>query len=64
MGLEELYDVVYQKSNTTNDTIRVSFAKAILVERKGKFKVNWACFATKIKGMGAKGHKGKVATKS
>jgi len=62
--VEELYDVVYQKSNTTNDTIRVSFAKAILVERKGKFKVNWACFATKVKGMGAKGHKGKVATKS
>jgi hypothetical protein len=36
----ELYDVVYQKSNITNNTIGVRFARAILVERKRKFKVN------------------------
>jgi hypothetical protein len=32
--MEELYVVVYQKSNITNNTIGVSFVKAVLVERK------------------------------
>jgi len=38
--VEELYVVVYQKSNIINNTIGLSFARAVLVERKGKFKVN------------------------
>jgi hypothetical protein len=38
--VEELYVVVYQKSNITNNTIGMSFARVVLVERKGKFKVN------------------------
>jgi hypothetical protein len=42
----------------------VSFVKVVLVKRKGKFKVNWACFATQVKGIKAKGHKGKVVAKS
>jgi hypothetical protein len=42
----------------------LNFARVALVERKGKFKVNWACFIVKIKGMGVRGHKGKVVAKS
>jgi len=38
--MEELYVVIYHKSNITNNIIGVSFAKVVLVERKGKFKVN------------------------
>jgi hypothetical protein len=62
--VEKLCVVVYQKSDITNNTIGVNFARATLVERKGKFKVKWAYFVTKIKGMGARGHKGKVVAKS
>jgi len=61
--VEELYVIVYQKSNITN-TIGVSFARVVLVERKGKFKVNWVHFVVEVKGIEAKGHKGKVAVKS
>jgi hypothetical protein len=61
--VEELYVVVYQKSNITN-TIGVSFARVVLVERKGKFKVNWVHFVVEVKGIGARGHKGKVAVES
>ncbi len=62
--VEELYVVVYHKSNITNNTIGVSFAKVVLVERKGKFKLNWARFVVEIKGMVAKGHKGKVVVEN
>jgi hypothetical protein len=62
--VEKLYVIIYQKSYITNNTIGVNFAKAVLVDKKGKFKVNWARFIVKIKGMGARGHKGKMATKS
>jgi hypothetical protein len=62
--VEELYVVVYQKSNITNNTIRVSFARVVLVERKGKFKVNWVHFVVEVKGIEARGHKGKVAVES
>jgi hypothetical protein len=62
--VEELYVVVYQKSNITNNTIGVSFAKVVLVERKGKFKVNWVHFVVEVKGIKARGHKGKVAIES
>jgi hypothetical protein len=38
----------------------VSFARVVLVERKGKFKVNWVHFVAEVKGIEARGHKGKV----
>jgi hypothetical protein len=56
--VEELYVVVYQKSNITNNTIGVSFARVVLLERKGKFKVNLARFVAEVKGIEVKGHKG------
>jgi hypothetical protein len=59
--VEESYVGVYQKSNITNNTIGVSFTKVVLVERKGKFKVNWVHFVGEVKGTEARGHKGKVA---
>jgi hypothetical protein len=62
--VEELYVVVYQKSNITNNTIGVSFARVVLIERKGKFKVNLAHFVAEVKGIEARGHKGKVVVKS
>ncbi len=62
--MEKLYVIVYQKSNITKNTIGVSFAKEILVEIKRKIKVNWACFAAKVKGIGARRHKSKVVAKS
>jgi hypothetical protein len=62
--VEELYVVVYYKSNITNNTIGVSFARVVLVERKGKFEVNWVHFVVEIKGIKAGGHKGKVAVES
>jgi len=61
--VEELYVVVYQKSNITN-TIGVNFARVVLVERKGKFKVNWVHFVVEVKGIEARGHKGKVVVES
>jgi len=36
----------------------------VLVERKGKFKVNWVHFVVEVKGIETKGHKGKVATEN
>jgi len=62
--VEELYVVVYQKSNITNNTIGVSFARVVLVERKGKFKVNWVHFVVEVKGIETRGHKGKVDVES
>jgi len=62
--VEELYVVIYQKSNIINNTIGVNFARVILVERKGKLKVNWAHFVVEVKGIEARRHKGKVAIKS
>jgi len=62
--VEELYVVVYQRSNITNNTIGVSFARVVLIERKGKFKVNLVHFVAEVKGIEARGHKGKVAVKS
>jgi hypothetical protein len=54
-----LYTIVYQKIEITNNTIGVNFAKAIIVERRRRFKINWALFAAQVSNMGAKGHKGK-----
>jgi hypothetical protein len=62
--VEELCVVVYKKSNITNNTIGVSFAKVVFVERKGKFKVNWVHFVVEVKGIEARGHKGKVVVKN
>jgi len=62
--MEELYIVVYQKSNITYNTIGVSFARVVLVDRKGVFKVNWVQFVVEVKGIEVKGHKGKVAAES
>jgi len=62
--VKELYVIVYQKSNITNNTIGVSFARVVLIERKGKFKVNLVHFVAKVKGIEARGHKGKVVVKS
>jgi hypothetical protein len=42
----------------------VSFARVVLVERKGKLKVNWAHFVAKVKGIEARRHKGKVVVES
>jgi len=61
--VEKLY-VVYQKSNITNNTIRGSFARVVLVERKGKIKVNWVHFVAKVKGIEARGHKGRVVVEN
>jgi len=61
--VEELY-VVYHKSSITNNTIGVSFAKVVIVERKGKFKVKWVHFVAEIKGIEERGHKGKVVVES
>jgi hypothetical protein len=61
-GVEELY-VVYHKSNITNNTIGVSSARVVLVERKGKFKVNLARFIVEVKGVEARGHKGQGGCK-
>jgi hypothetical protein len=36
----DLYRVVHQKIEITNNTIGVNFAKAVIVERRGRFKVN------------------------
>jgi hypothetical protein len=58
--MEELYVIVYQKLDIINNTIGVSFARAVLAERKGKFKVNWAHFVAQVKGIVAKVHNGKV----
>jgi hypothetical protein len=62
--VEDLYVVVYQKSNITNNTLGVSFVRVVLVERKGKFKVNLAPFVAKVKGIEVRGYKGKVAVKN
>jgi hypothetical protein len=42
----------------------VSFAKVVFVERKGRFKVNWAHFVTEVKGIEARGYNGKVVAKN
>jgi hypothetical protein len=42
----------------------VSFARVVFVERKGKFKVNWAHFVIEVKGIEARGYNGKVATEN
>jgi hypothetical protein len=42
----------------------VSFARVVLVERKGKFKVNWVHFVVEVKGIEARGHKGKVVAEN
>ncbi len=44
--MEELYIVVDQESNITNNTFGVSFARVVLVERKGVFKVKWVLFCS------------------
>jgi hypothetical protein len=62
--MEKLYVVVYQKANITNNTIGVSFARVVFVERKGKFKVSLARFVVEVKGIEARRHKGKVVVKS
>jgi hypothetical protein len=62
--VEELHVVIYQKSNIIDNTIGVSFAREVLVERKGKFMVNWARFAAQVEGIEVRGHKCKVATKN
>jgi hypothetical protein len=62
--VEELYVVVYHKSNIINNTIGVSFARVVLVERNGKLEVNWAHFVAELKGIEARRHKGKVAVES
>jgi len=45
--VEELWPKVYQRSPITNNKINLSFAKGVLVDRKG-CDVNWATFATKV----------------
>jgi len=45
--MKELY-VFIKKSNIINKIIGVSFAKVVLVKRKGKFKVNWVHFVTNV----------------
>ncbi len=55
----DLYRVVHQKIKITNNTIGVNFVKAVIVERRGRFKVNWALFAAQVSSMGARWHKGK-----
>jgi len=42
----------------------VSCARVVLVERKGKLKVNEAHFVAKVKGIEARRHKGKVVIES
>jgi hypothetical protein len=42
----------------------VSFVRVVLVERKGKLKVNWAHFVVEVKGIEARRHKGKVVVES
>ncbi len=42
----------------------MSFARVVFIERKRKFKVNLAHFVAEVKGIEARGHKGKVAIKS
>ncbi len=54
-----MYIVVYHKIEITNNTIGVSFAKAIIVEKRGRFKINWALFAAQVSNMGGRRHKGK-----
>jgi hypothetical protein len=62
--VEELYVVVYQKPNITNNTIGVNFARVVLVERKGKLKVKWAHFVAEVKGIETRRHKGKVVVEN
>jgi hypothetical protein len=57
--VQDLYIVVHQKIEITNNTIGVNFAKAVIVERRGRFKVNYAFFVAQVSGMGARWHKGK-----
>jgi hypothetical protein len=54
-----LYTIVYQKIEIINNTIRVSFAKAITIERRGRFKINCAFFVAQVSSMGVIGHKSK-----
>jgi hypothetical protein len=60
---QELYPLVYQKTSISNNSIFVSFACGLLVERI-KFKVNWARFAEQVQTMGVRsiglGHDQKV----
>jgi len=39
--VEELYVVVYHKSNVTNNIIGVSFGKVVFIERKENSRLNW-----------------------
>jgi hypothetical protein len=43
----ELYPLVHQKQETTNNNIALSFTKALLIERN-KIKVNWAHFVEHV----------------
>ncbi len=56
---EKLWSCVYQRLKTTNGSIFVSFAKAILVKRRG-IKVNWACYAAQAWEKGRRGHKNEI----
>jgi hypothetical protein len=38
--IQKLYTTIYQKTKITNNTIGVSFPKAVIVEKRGRFKVN------------------------
>jgi hypothetical protein len=57
--IQELYPIVYQRSKITNNTIGLHFAKGLLIERKGVFKVNRAHFAEQVQSMGSRRHKAK-----
>jgi hypothetical protein len=54
--VEKLWSFVYRKSEITNGSIFVSFAKGVLAKRKG-IKVNWARYVTQAWEKGGKGHK-------
>jgi hypothetical protein len=54
-----LYTIVYKEIKIANNTIGVSFATIVIVDRRGRFKVNWVFFVAQMLGMGIRGHKGK-----
>ncbi len=54
-----MYTIVYKEIKIANNTIGVSFATIVIVDRRGRFKVNWVFFVAQMLGMGIRGHKGK-----
>jgi hypothetical protein len=54
--IQELYLLVHQKTEVTNNSIFVSFTPSLLAERK-TFKVIWARFVEQVQTMSARGHK-------